>query len=177
MAPSILPPKMGTRREAVPMQVSDERAAKFLGLGWTLSDEDSDWKAPEPPKSEPRELEVKKINDGEDSKTGNGLDLTALPSGHAVTAPIVQDDRRKVAPADPTNENLPGLAGKTREVLLGIAAAEGIEVPDAITKPQLKALIESKRSGEEVVPDESDTDDEDTDGLEPIDDDESSDDK
>jgi len=147
----------------VPLEVPDARVEKYLAKGWSIA-EGENYKKPKAKKGG-RTLEVNpdivpnnrvydksevniKADDGEDNVDDQttGVDTgKTLGANDVVQEPIVVDNR-KVQTAHPVSGmNQPGLSGKSKEVLLGIAKDEGIEVDPELSKPEVKKAIEDAR--------------------------------
>lgn len=159
------PPTTAANLPVVPLEVAEAKVEKFLGLGFVVADGESYTKPKV--KGKGRDLKVdpsitgipsdgreykRGENDGEDTDTDTGVDTgKELGANDVVRTPVVQDDRRKVAVVldtpTGTTSNLPGLSGKSKEVLVGIAKAENVDLSGvADSKPAVKAAIEKHRA-------------------------------
>lgn len=155
------PPTTAANLEVVPLEIAESKVEKFKGLGFVIADGE-DYTAPKP-KGKGRDLKVdpaitgitedgRTYKHGENDPVDNGIETgvdTGKPLGanDVVQTPVVQDDGRKVLNVDPLGtSNLPGLSGKSKDVLVGIAKAEGIDLSEvADTKPAVKEAIEAHR--------------------------------
>jgi len=157
-----------------PLNVPDRLAQRYLDRGWQLAEGETFEPTATRPKGG-RVLEVNQDlvprtykpgeNDGLDTDTSTGVD-TGLPLGanDVVREPLVQQDGRKITMNVPDGPR-PGVSGKTKAVLLGIAATEGIEVDPELSKPEIKKAIEDARGEPHSLPDATDNNlDEDVEG-------------
>ena len=158
------PPTTAANLDVVPLEVKDTKVEQYQSLGWSIA-EGQDYVKPKE-KKKGRDLVVdpaitgqladgRTIKEGEndpvDNDTNTGVD-TGKPLGanDVVRTPVVQNDGRKVETVTTTptgtTSNLPGLSGKSKEVLVGIAKAENIDL-DGVedNKPAIKAAIEKHR--------------------------------
>lgn len=136
------------------LSVPAERVQKFQSKGWVLK-EGQKFKPPKVKGGRVLEVDdglaartamIQEQNagkqDGEDKGDG-GDNGKPLPDGAVVkTVDMTLVDQTGKTPG----MNLPGLSGKSKEVLLGIAKSENIQVDINGSKPAIKAAIEAERA-------------------------------
>lgn len=178
-----LVPNYGGKLDLAPLEVKEESVQRYLDKGWALAEGET-FTAPAP-KKVGRTLEVNQnlvprdYKPGENDGEATGVPSTGVDTGKPLGANQVIDtpvliDGRKVIQTNATGAVKVGLSGKSKEILLGIAAAEGIAVDPELSKPAIKAAIEEARgetpSGDNEDATDSDTNDDGNDGATPADD-------
>lgn len=127
------------------LTVPDTRVQKFQSKGWVLA-EGQDFQAPKEKKGRVIPVDeslAPKRNEDQGVDTGR-----PLPEGAVVKQDGSLVDHEGKVPF----QNLPGLTGKSKEVMLGIAKAENIEVDASASKPNIKLAIENARAARDGNP-------------------------
>lgn len=144
-----------------------EKVQRLLDTGWTLAEGETFVKPKEKRKSKELKVDERLSGDGEDNidNQGTGADI-GRPLGKN-DAVITRPNGTKVMATNTPGTNLPGLSGKGKEALIGIAKDENIAIDVEAAKPLIKAAIEAeraKRSGEaddtSLAPKDGDEDEE-----------------
>lgn len=122
------------------LDVKNDKVENYLRRGWKLV-EGEVWEKPKAKKSKvipvDESLDPRRNEDHGDGGRDLGL---PLPDGA-----VVKQDMSLVEPAHAPGTNLATLEGKSKEVLLGIATDENIQVDRNAAKPLIKAAIEAER--------------------------------
>lgn len=134
--------------KTVPLDVPDSKVPSYLARGWSLAEGES---YTPPTVKGKRVLEVDPAIVGSISG-GSGADLTKVGEGTSdednTDEGDQSDDDSDEDDSDDSNSDarLPGLSGLSKEALLDIAKAEGVDVNPDANKIVIKSAIEAARA-------------------------------